>query len=41
MIGNNSCGSHSVAWGKTADNVRALDVLTYDGAHDGRPHAPS
>ncbi|MGW1669436.1 FAD-binding and (Fe-S)-binding domain-containing protein [Streptomyces sp. NPDC002324] len=26
MIGNNSCGSHSVAWGTTADNVRALAV---------------
>ncbi|MCT2592687.1 FAD-binding oxidoreductase [Streptomyces sp. N2-109] len=32
MIGNNSCGSHSVAWGTTADNVRELDVLTYGGA---------
>ncbi|GAA0475610.1 FAD-binding and (Fe-S)-binding domain-containing protein [Streptomyces sp. NPDC046215] len=31
MIGNNACGSHSVAWGTTADNVRSLDVLTYDG----------
>ncbi|WP_079031776.1 FAD-binding and (Fe-S)-binding domain-containing protein [Streptomyces specialis] len=31
MIGNNSCGSHSVAWGTTADNVRDLDVLTYRG----------
>ncbi|QKV94357.1 FAD-binding oxidoreductase [Streptomyces sp. NA02950] len=31
MIGNNSCGSHSVAWGTTADNVHALDVLTYGG----------
>ncbi|MGK5533819.1 FAD-binding and (Fe-S)-binding domain-containing protein [Streptomyces sp. URMC 129] len=31
MIGNNSCGAHSVAWGTTADNVRALDVLTYRG----------
>lgn len=31
MIGNNSCGSHSVAWGSTADNVHALRVLTYDG----------
>ncbi|MFJ2959324.1 FAD-linked oxidase C-terminal domain-containing protein [Streptomyces sp. NPDC087270] len=29
MIGNNACGAHSVAWGTTADNVRALDVLTY------------
>src|ERR1700749_1051643 len=31
MIGNNACGSHSVAWGKTVDNVRELDVLTYAG----------
>ncbi|NSC22345.1 FAD-binding oxidoreductase [Streptomyces albus subsp. chlorinus] len=31
MIGNNSCGSHSVAWGTTADNVRELEVLTYGG----------
>ncbi|MFG2736727.1 FAD-binding and (Fe-S)-binding domain-containing protein [Streptomyces harbinensis] len=31
MIGNNSCGSHSVAWGTTADNVHALDALTYRG----------
>ncbi|MFC5994035.1 FAD-binding and (Fe-S)-binding domain-containing protein [Pseudonocardia hispaniensis] len=31
MIGNNACGSHSVAWGKTVDNVVALDVLTYRG----------
>ncbi|WP_107426717.1 FAD-binding and (Fe-S)-binding domain-containing protein, partial [Streptomyces albireticuli] len=31
MIGNNACGSHSVAWGTTADNVHALDVLTYGG----------
>ncbi len=29
MIGNNACGAHSVAWGTTADNVHALDVLTY------------
>ena len=31
MIGNNACGSHSVAWGKTVDNVHALDLLTYRG----------
>lgn len=31
MLGNNSCGSHSVAWGKTSDNVRALEVLLADG----------
>lgn len=31
MIGNNSCGVHSVMAGKTDDNVEALDILTYDG----------
>ncbi|MFD0307473.1 FAD-linked oxidase C-terminal domain-containing protein [Streptomyces sp. NPDC127119] len=31
MIGNNSCGSHSVAWGTTADNVSELSVLTAQG----------
>lgn len=27
MIGNNACGSHSLAYGRTADNVRSLDVV--------------
>ena len=31
MIGNNSCGVHSVMAGKTDDNIEALDVITYDG----------
>jgi FAD/FMN-containing dehydrogenase/Fe-S oxidoreductase len=31
MIGNNSCGTHSLLAGKTVDNVEALDVLLYDG----------
>ena len=31
MIGNNSCGVHSVMAGRTSDNVEALDILTYDG----------
>ncbi|MFD7405100.1 FAD-binding and (Fe-S)-binding domain-containing protein [Streptomyces sp. NPDC059866] len=31
MIGNNSCGSHSVAWGTTADSVRELSVVTARG----------
>ncbi|GAA0910063.1 FAD-binding and (Fe-S)-binding domain-containing protein [Streptomyces thermoalcalitolerans] len=31
MIGNNSCGASAQAYGKTVDNVRRLDVLTYDG----------
>ncbi|WDD93694.1 FAD-binding oxidoreductase [Burkholderia sp. FERM BP-3421] len=32
MIANNSCGAHSVMAGKTAENVEALEILTYDGA---------
>src|SRR5947209_13969206 len=31
MIGNNSCGVHSVMAGRTAENVRELDILTYEG----------
>ena len=31
MIGNNSCGVQSVMAGMTADNVEALEVLTYAG----------
>ncbi|TSB31557.1 FAD-binding and (Fe-S)-binding domain-containing protein [Streptomyces benahoarensis] len=31
MIGNNACGTHSVAWGRTADNVAELEVVTYRG----------
>ncbi len=31
MIGNNSCGAHSAAYGKTVDNLVGLDVLLYDG----------
>ncbi|MFH9393564.1 FAD-binding and (Fe-S)-binding domain-containing protein [Streptomyces sp. NPDC017556] len=31
MIGNNSCGAHSVAWGTTADNVRKLSAVRYGG----------
>ena len=31
MIGNNSCGTHSVMAGMTSDNIEALDILTYDG----------
>lgn len=27
MIGNNACGSHSLAFGRTADNIVDLDVL--------------
>ncbi len=31
MLGNNSCGTHSVMAGRTADNTQELDVLLYDG----------
>ncbi len=32
MIGNNSCGVHSVMAGKTDDNIEELEVVLYDGA---------
>ena len=32
MIGNNSCGVHSVMAGRTDENVLALEVVTADGA---------
>jgi FAD/FMN-containing dehydrogenase/Fe-S oxidoreductase len=31
MIGNNSCGTHSITAGLTSDNVEELDIVTYDG----------
>lgn len=31
MIGNNSCGAHSVMGGKTVENTEELEILTYDG----------
>ncbi len=31
MIGNNSCGVHSVMAGRTAENVHELEIATYDG----------
>ncbi len=31
MIGNNSCGVHSVMAGRTVDNIEALEILTYEG----------
>jgi FAD/FMN-containing dehydrogenase/Fe-S oxidoreductase len=31
MIGNNSCGTHSVMGGLTANNIHSLDILLYDG----------
>ena len=31
MVGNNSCGAHSAAYGKTVDNLEALEAILYDG----------
>ena len=31
MIGNNSCGVHSLLGGRTLENVEELNILTYDG----------
>ena len=31
MIGNNACGSRTLAYGRTADNILALDVVTIGG----------
>src|SRR5690606_28691563 len=31
MIGNNACGSRSLRYGRTSDNVRRLAVVTADG----------
>ena len=30
-LGNNSCGAHSLVWGKTVDNVIQMDVVLSDG----------
>ncbi|MFE3320277.1 FAD-binding and (Fe-S)-binding domain-containing protein [Nocardia sp. NPDC059195] len=32
MIGNNACGPHALAWGRTADTVRELRILDGTGA---------
>ncbi len=31
MLGNDSCGAHSIMAGRTSANLESLDVLTYDG----------
>src|SRR6266508_4010533 len=33
MIGNNACGTRSLRYGRTSDNVVALDVLAAGGQH--------
>ena len=32
MIGNNACGPHAIAWGRTSDQVRELRILDGTGA---------
>ena len=32
MVGNNSCGSHSILYGTTRDHVLAMEVILSDGA---------
>jgi FAD/FMN-containing dehydrogenase/Fe-S oxidoreductase len=41
MIGNNSCGTHSILAGVTADNIERLDVLLYDGTRLSAPSSVS
>jgi len=31
MIGNNSCGTHSIMAGMTSENIEELEILTFDG----------
>jgi FAD/FMN-containing dehydrogenase/Fe-S oxidoreductase len=33
MIGNDACGNHSVAYGRTGDHVVSLEVILADGLH--------
>lgn len=45
MIGNNACGSHALAYGRTADNVTGLRLVTIGGEQfsltkDAQPNAP-
>jgi FAD/FMN-containing dehydrogenase/Fe-S oxidoreductase len=46
MIGNNACGSRALAYGRTADNVAGLDVVTMAGEQlsigaGSRPGSPT
>ncbi|WP_227997725.1 FAD-binding and (Fe-S)-binding domain-containing protein [Nocardia australiensis] len=41
MIGNNACGPHAVAWGRTSDNVRELRILDGAGAERLLANDPS
>jgi FAD/FMN-containing dehydrogenase/Fe-S oxidoreductase len=45
MVSNNACGSHSVAWGTSADNLVSVTVMLADGRemelHEGGTSDPS
>jgi FAD/FMN-containing dehydrogenase/Fe-S oxidoreductase len=41
MIGNNACGPRALGYGKTADNVIALDVITGSGEQITLDRAPN
>ena len=41
MIGNNACGSRALGYGRTADNVLDLDVLTAAGTRVGETTLPT
>ena len=32
-MGNNTCGAHSVIYGKTLDHIKELEVILSDGTH--------
>ncbi|MDU6678972.1 FAD-linked oxidase C-terminal domain-containing protein [Actinomyces sp.] len=33
MVGNNACGPHATAWGKTSENIVSLEVVDGHGRH--------
>jgi FAD/FMN-containing dehydrogenase/Fe-S oxidoreductase len=41
MVGNNACGSHSIAWGRTAESVLGLELLLHDGTRIAVGSAPA
>jgi len=42
MVGNNSCGLHSIAWGTTRENILELDCILADGSEvTFRPLTPN
>ncbi len=37
MIGNNSCGLHSISWGTTRDHLLEVKALLADGSESPLP----